>query len=141
MKRYVLDQLFVACVGIVAVIVIPQLFELQVAIFLEVVVLLIYGYLCRRLILLPYDILHGKKNMTVYYGSQVCVENYEFFSKTHCVIWKFYFGCNEKIQLLVPDAVSKDGHIIKHPPDKNQRVKITYYKQSRIMCKWEPLDN
>ncbi len=60
---------------------------------------------------------------------------YEFFRHSYFSDWKFYWGNHQTIHLLAVD-VCPDMYQLKH----GQKVKITYYRLSRILLSCEIID-
>ena len=116
---------------------VPFLFRKGFSWVLELLVVCSWGYICRRIILLPIDLLRGKKTNYAYFSTQCSKENYEFFKNTYCVEWKFRYSNGYTIKLLVPyDMTENDLSIFEQPP-KDKKVKITYLRFSKILLQWE----
>ena len=139
MKQYLLDQAFLVFSAILFMIIIPSFCGPIFTFIFELNILLSFGFLCRRILILPFDLLYGKMTQVVYFSAQTGREELEFFNTPHCCIWKFYYGSNDTLSLLVPVAVTKNEQHYIHCPVKDQRIKITYYRFSRLLCTWEPV--
>lgn len=107
-------------------------------IILECVLIFTWGILCRRVIVLPLDILKGKKE-EIYYFTRMCnVENYEFFRKKYYCEWHLR-SSQKSITILVPVCLSEEDIFECEKPTVNQKIKIKYYSFSKILCSWEVL--
>lgn len=137
MKKYLIDQLLFLLIGIVLIIAIPFVCGPIFAAIFEIVVIFCWGYLCRRILLIPLDCFLGKETKSAFFTTQCGIEEYEFFRGLHCAKWKFYFDKNQTLILLVPDIIitGEGGEI--YSPEKNGKVKITYYKLSKVLLSWE----
>lgn len=87
--------------------------------------------------MLPFDMLSGKKKKTVYFACQGVVQKLEFFKKLYCCEWKFYYGSNDVMTLLVPEAVTEREISSREQPERDMKVIITYYRLSKILCGWK----
>lgn len=93
---------------------------------------------CKYLLLLPLDMLIGKKTDVVYF-SKVCGGiNLEFNKELICPEWCFYCCADKKMQLLLPVSLPKDKLKAMIIPAKDQKLSITYYKLSGLLCYWGP---
>lgn len=72
----------------------------------------------------------------VFWGAKVGIEDFEF-SKLHCCLWKFYYDNNKTLVLLIPVAVSLEEANAVKCPNRDQKVRVTYYRFSKILCCWE----
>ena len=141
MKKYIIDRLVLLALGICFMIYTPYSAGPIFTIIGEITLILSFGILCHRVLLLPLDLIVGKKQAVVYFGYQYCVEDGEMITRKHFVEWKFYYGSNQKICLLAPYAIPKDTLMHPTTPARDQKVKITYYRYSKILCHWEPADD
>ena len=138
MKKYILDQIGVLAIAVGLACIFPRMcrYHFWPTFVLEVMLLPSSGYLCRRILVLPLDIVIGKR-MKVVYFSRVCnVENYEFFPKRYHCEWRFY-SSEGTLKVLVPVALSKEEIQSMHRPKADQKVKVCYYPYSKILCSWE----
>lgn len=140
MKKFLVDQAVFLAFGIVIMIFAPFLYNPIVVAFAEVITAFSWGLLCRRLILLPFDMLSGKKKKKVHFACQGTVQKLEFFKKLYCCEWKFYYGANGVMTLLVPEAVTESEMSGRKHPERDMKVVITYYRLSKILCGWEPAE-
>lgn len=137
MKKFVIDQIVLLMIGIAILILIPVICGPVFTLILEIVCALCWGYLCRRVLVLPFDLVLGKVSKTVYYASQCGVEALEFFKEAKCYIWKFYWEKDKTLSLLVPitPAIEKNNKICL--PKADTKLRITYYRLSNILLCWE----
>ena len=137
MKRFFIDQALLLTVGIAIMMSIPALFAPTAALIMEIMMIAALAILCRRLLLLPLDLIIGKTSKSVYFATQCRVEPLEFFKQAKPCIWKFYFGGNGKLLLLNPNTKGKDGATILDLPPVDVKLNITYYRLSKILVDWE----
>lgn len=136
MKKYILDQALFLAVGIAIIACIPIVCGPFFTLFFEIVVILCWGYLCRRILLLPVDLIIGKATQTAYFATQSGIEDLEFFKNMYCREWKFNLRNGQLLRLLVPIAVAKEEtHKMSLPP-KDLKLRITYFRLSKILLQW-----
>lgn len=136
MKKYIFDHLLVSLIGL-GIIIYLWLHQIPVLTFIfELMTVLSWIGLCWRVLILPLDLFHGKVEKTVYFSGQSQIKEYETF-KRYCFKWKFYYGRNQTISLLVPASVKKDELELIQCPKKDVPIRITYYRFSKILIKWE----
>ena len=75
MKKFLVDQVIFLVIGIAIMILIPTFCGSIFTLIFEIVVTLCWGYLCRRILLLPFDIILGKISETVYFAAQCAIED------------------------------------------------------------------
>lgn len=137
MKRYFVDQAIFLLFGVAIAICIPFICGTISTVIFEIVVVLCWGYLCRRILLMPLDLICGPKTKSVCFSTQVGIEDFEFFKGKHCCEWKFYYGKNETLKLLFP--LEKINDEIERPI-KDEKIDIVYYPFSKILCHWTKRD-
>ena len=136
MKKYVIDQFLFLVVGIAIIALIPLFCGPIFTFIFEVVVILSWTYLCRRILLLPIDLILGKVTRTVYFAAQCSIEDLEFFKNLHCCEWKFNLENGQTLILLVPTAITLQEVDNLVFPQKNVKHKITYFRLSKILLEW-----
>ena len=141
MKRFIIDQLLFLAIGIIIMISIPYFCGSVFTTVTETVVVVCWSYLCRRILLLPFDLLIGKVTQLGYFSCQCGIEDLEFFKDMGCYEWKFFFENNQIFQLLVPTAIKTDNAIRISQPKKNVKLRVTYFRLSRILIDWEIVNN
>ena len=102
-------------------------------------------FLAKEIILLPIDILlgeRGKEEKVLYFWRDLRYINLDFFPKKMTSIWCFIYsekGKNYKVELIMPIALEeKDIERIDRPQIQD-KVRVTYYKWSKIICSWEKI--
>ncbi|MCH5278423.1 MAG: hypothetical protein J1E60_01390 [Christensenellaceae bacterium] len=139
MLIYLLDQALLLIVGVGIIIGIPHFWGPVMTLILESLTILSWGYLCRRILLLPIDLLCGRRAKQVHLVSQQVIDDYEFFRRRCSVEWKLYFGSKGKMFVLVPaSAKRKEIDLIKRS-QKDEYISITYYRFSKILLDWQPI--
>lgn len=111
--------------------------------------ILFYGFLvgsgAKELLLLLIDILlgeRGKEEKVLYFWRDLRYINLDFFPKKMTSIWCFIYsekGKNYKVELIMPIALEeKDIERIDRPQIQD-KVRVIYYKWSKIICSWEKI--
>lgn len=136
MKKLLIDQTLFLAIGIAIMIIIPSFCGPFFTFFFEIVVMLCWGYLCRRILLLPIDLILGKVTQTVYFASQCNVEDLDLIKGVNYYVWKFSFGKNQMLRLLVPIAITKGKACRIDLPPKEVKLRITYFRLSKILLQW-----
>ena len=136
MKKYVIDQFIFLVMGIAIMILIPTFCGPFFTLIFEIAVILSWGYLCRRILFLPFDLILGKVTKTVYFAAQCGIEDLEFFKNTYCCEWKFNLENGQTLRLLVPIAITKKEAYKMVSPQKDVKLRITYFRLSRILLEW-----
>ena len=138
-KKYIIDQMiqlvFFGVVGVVFYHTTSDILWVMLAI--EVLIVCSCSYLLRRVLVFPLDLLFGCIEKDVFF-SQICnIEKYEFFkSKCYCE-WYFYFASKSTLTLLVPVCQTREEILQMDTPSTNQKVRIRYYRYSKILHSWE----
>lgn len=141
MKKFIVDQLLFLAIGIIIMISIPYFCSPVFTVLIETIVVICWGYLCRRILLLPFDLLIGKETQLGYFSCQCCIEDLEFFKDMGCCEWKFFFENNQILKLLVPTAIIMDNASRIPQPAKNIKLRVTYFRLSKILIHWEIINN
>lgn len=137
MKKYILDQSIFLVLGIAIMAFIPIICGSFFSLIFEIAVILCWGYLCRRILLLPFDLILGKVTKTAYFAAQCGIEDLEFFKNTYCCEWKFNLGNGRTLRLLVPISITKtEAYKVVSPP-KDVLLRITYFRLSKIILEWD----
>lgn len=138
MRKYLLDQVLFLIAGIGIMICIPYLCGPVFTYVFEVMVVVSWGYLCRRVLLFPFDLLFGKVTDTGFFIAQLCLVDYEFRKRRHCPEWKFTSG-DKTLVLLVPMAATVEEILKLEQPVKDKKLRITYYRFSKILLSYDPI--
>lgn len=136
-KKLIIDQVLILAAFIAFMTAFRILWGPVNAVVLGIVSILPCVYLCRRILLLPLDLISGEVSQTAYFAVQQGSESLKFFKGTAYWEWKFYFGDHQILLLLVPVAAEgKEEFKIVQPP-KDAKLKITYFRFSKILLEWE----
>ena len=140
MKQYIIDQLFFLVIGIWVMIIIPKMcgYIWFLTILFELMVLLSWGYLCRHVLVFPLDLIFEKKKEEVFFSKISSIDNYEFFMGKFYCEWKFY-SSKGSLKLLVPVALAEKEIYNMCKPDVDQKVRVCYYRFSKILHSWEKI--
>lgn len=135
MKLYLFDRALYLLAGVLILIVSFIFFPPILAVIVGVLVFAFWGIICYRLVLLPVDLAFGRKTELLYFSTQLCLEELEFFKKKYICSWKFHN--NKNLILIVPLSYSKEqiAQIIYPPHDRLLRV--TYYPLSKILISYD----
>lgn len=136
MKKFLIDQLLFLFCGITIAIAIPHLCNPVFSVIFEFVVMFSWGVLCRRILLIPFDLLAGAVTKTAYFSTQHNIEKYEFFKDGFGSICKFYLNSHQTITLLVPNSIEGTSYY-NSLPEKDRKIEITYYRFSKLLLNWE----
>lgn len=141
MKQYVIDQVIQLVVFIVLAVGFYVATSERVLIMLSIEILIIcsFTYLLKRVFVLPIDLIQGVIEQDVYFSSLCNIDKYEFFRKKYYCEWHFYFSAKDTLTLLVPVCQTHEEILQMDSPGTNQKVRICYYKHSKILCSWEVL--
>lgn len=118
------------------IICIPICFGLISTIVLEIIMVLACGFLCRRVLLLPLDIICGQVSETTKFVAQAGVLSYEFKKGIYSPEWKFSNG-KRTVILLLPIAGKLEEINGLDKPQKNALLQIVYYRFSKILLSYE----
>ena len=139
MKKYIADKLILIILGIAFILYFSYTFKFIIALLLDIAIIVLWGLLCKDVLLLPLDVILGKKCKQVYFSSQADVVSYEFF-KRYAVTWNFRFGEKDLIRLLYPISVTKEELSSIKKPLNDQKVIIEYYRFSKILLGWKSVE-
>ena len=137
MKKYIIDQFLFLVMGIAIMILIPIFCGPFFTLIFEIAVILCWGYLCRRILFLPFDLILGKVTQTAYFAAQSGIEDLEFFKNMYCCEWKFNLENGQTLRLLVPIAITPKEAYKLVPPPKDVIHRITYFNLSKILLEWD----
>ena len=143
MTRLIREEMIMLIMGIFFGIFVASQCENKNAIWLLIVLegLLVcsFGFMCRHVLLLPIDLLVNKVENIVYFSKMSNFDEYDLIKngKYYCK-WKFY-SKDGTLEVLVPVELSKEEIFTMHKPEVDQKVKVTYYKYSKILYSWEVL--
>lgn len=136
MKKYILDRLVLMTLLLLGCILSWIIFspiEATISSFILFVCIVIF---CKRVLLIPIDIIVGKKTGCAYFSAIVGGERLLIYKNYHCDLWKFYHGSNTTFILLNRDAnFNKDIFSCK-TPKTNRKLNIAYWKYSGILLNW-----
>ena len=140
MKKWMIDQclFFFIGIGIMGYFLFVFRRRIWFAVLLDAIVLLPLLYVSRRLVLLPIDKLLGKKKEEVIFAARTGAHELQFNREYHCNEWEFRDDNGRSLRLLIPEA-TKDASVTQ--PKKDRRVRIEYYRLSRLLTGWEIIEN
>ena len=144
MKRYFLDQIMQLIIGVLLSIGAANIYLscnvtnipiVKVCLFIYLVVLppIVFAYNSRHIILIPLDLLVGKRTKKMYYSGIAYRDTYEFFRSGAVSILKFYGDGREKLLLISPEMQSKQKEL----PVVNEKVVVEYFAITKILLNWQ----
>lgn len=143
MKRFIIDQTLILASGVGLMICMPLVFDSIFTAVFDIMVATSCGYLGRHALLLPLDLLKGKITEYCYFSAQIGLIDYEFSKGKCCPEWKFRKE-NQTFVLVVPAATmtlqensQEQPHI--EWPMREEKIRITYYRFSKILLSYEPI--
>lgn len=140
MRKFVIDKVLYLLFGIAAGIGI-YVFEryMVLTIIIEAVLIYCLSHQCRQLFALLIDVCEGSVTKEVYLSGRIIYRGYDFFSRGHYSEWQFYYGGSGILRLCVPDT--KNSGLLEEMKNqrRDQKLKVTYYKLSKILISFEPV--
>lgn len=140
MKQYIIDQLIFLILGIWMMSILPWMcgYIIIFTIISELIAILSLSYLCRRILVLPLDLILKKRREEVFFSKVSSINDYEFFKGKYCCEWKFY-SSKGTMEVLVPVALTEEEIHNMEKPLVDQKVRICFYRFSKILYSWEIL--
>ena len=142
MRKFVIDKVLYLLYGIATGIGI-YVFEryMVLTIILEAVIIWCLSDQCRQLFALLIDVCKGSVTKEVYLSGRIIYRGYDFFSRGHYSEWQFYYGGSGILRLCVLDT--KNSGLLEEMKNqrRDQKLKVTYYKSSKILISFEPVCN
>ena len=140
MRKFVIDKVLYLLYGIATGIGI-YVFEryMVLTIIIEAVLIWCLADQCRQLFALLIDVCEGSVTKEVYLSGRIIYRGYDFFSRGHYSEWQFYYGGSGILRLCVPDI--KNSGLLEEMKNqrRDQKLKVTYYKLSKILISFEPV--
>ena len=79
-----------------------------------------------------------KRREEVFFSKVSSINDYEFFKGKYCCEWKFY-SSKGTMEVLVPVALTEEEIHNMEKPLVDQKVRICFYRFSKILYSWEIL--
>lgn len=140
MKRFFLDRLLFMFIGLVFMALIASMESTVIIVVLECAVIFGWGK-CWRLILLPIDLLVGEKIQEDVFVSNSIVFACDVLPHCYYSELLFHYKSGKKMWLQIPRAYideNQEEHLF---PQKAQKLKIRYYRFSKILLEWDYEDS
>ena len=83
MKLYLFDRALYLLAGVLILVVSFIFFPPILAVIVGVLVFAFWGIICYRLVLLPVDLAFGRNTAVLFFSTQLCLEELEFFKKKY----------------------------------------------------------
>ena len=142
MRKFVIDKVLYLLYGIATGIGI-YVFERYMVLtcILETLIIVCLAHQCQPLFALLIDVFKGSVTKEVYLSGRIIYRGYDFFSRGHYSEWQFYYGGSGILRLCVPDI--KNSGLLEEMKNqrRDQKLKVTYYKSSKILISFEPVCN
>ena len=144
LKKYIINQ----SVQLITIIILEIFFYFQTSdiILITLGLELLLGcssvYLLWRIIVFPLDVLHGYVKQEVCFSKMCNIDEYAVygtFKRRYFCEWNFYYSSKGKLTLLVPVCKRYEEIIKMNKPKTDQKVRVYYYKHSKILYSWEEL--
>lgn len=140
MRKFVIDKVLYLLYGIAIGIGI-YVFEryIVLTVIFETILITCLASQCSPLFALLIDVFKGSVTREVYLSGKIISWGYDFFSRGSYTEWKFYYGSNDILKLRVPDI--KNSELLEEMKNqrRDQKLKVTYYKSSKILISFEPV--
>ena len=140
MIYFLLDKMLFLIAGISCILYFSSIFGPITSFVIDCLVIVTWVFLCKPVLLLPFDLILGRKTETCLFSRHVLFGKYDFFRNRYYCIWRFYVK-NDKIDLIVPASLKRNGILSLTEPPKDQTLVITYFRLSKILCSWERMNN
>ena len=142
MRKFVIDKVLYLLYGIAIGIGI-YVFEryMVLTIIFEAVIIWCLSHQCQQLFALLIDVCKGSVTKEVYLSGRIIYRGYDFFSRGHYSEWQFYYGGSGILRLCVLDTKSNELLEEMKNQRRDQKLKVTYYKSSKILISFEPVCN
>ena len=139
MKKFVVDQCLFFIIGLIAMAYFLFLFRkrLWFGLLLDAIVLLPIIYVCRRLIVLPLDMLLGTNTREIRFSAKVGVHELQYARGYYCYEWEFKDESGRSLRLMIPEATKADSIT---QPKKDRMMRIGYYRLSKLLMSWEIIE-
>ena len=142
MRKFVIDKVLYLLYG-VAIGIGLYVFEryIVLTVIFETILITCLASQCSPLFALLIDVFKGSVTREVYLSGKIISWGYDFFSRGSYTEWKFYYGSNNILRLRVPDI--KNSELLEEVKNlrRDQKLKVTYYKLSKILISFEPVCN
>lgn len=142
MKKFVMEFFSRILLGIVVAAFVflycKSKISLSGALGILILFLILWGYYCRSILLLIFDVLKGPKTEIVYFNQMRTVRRCQIFSWQYYTIWQFYTS-NQAILCLVNPQILKIEDVFKNLPSSNQKMHVEYYRLSKIIKSYKIL--
>lgn len=140
MRKFVIDKVLYLLYGI-AIGIGLYVFEryIVLTVIFETILITCLASQCSPLFALLIDVFKGSVTREVYLSGKIISWGYDFFSRGSYTEWKFYYGSNDILRLRVPDI--KNSGLLEEMKNqrRDQKLKVTYYKSSKILISFEPV--
>ena len=139
MKKYVANQIIGLTICCAPWLFLLYIYEGHKYYIVLVIFFLIFfqscAYFCKPTLLLPLDLLTGEVERTAYFSRMSIGSGYDFSKKNFCE-WKFY-SSKGTLEVIVPVALTEDEICTMERPQVDQKVKVRYYRFSKLLRSWE----
>ena len=135
-KNYVVDRLLIVAFYVFLCVLSWIIFDRATAIVITITSCMGSVLMCYRVLLIPIDLLIGRKTEYAIFLRIVGVERIEVSTKSYCMEWKFDSENHNTLYLLNPEAYSFEDVYDCPFPDKERKTKISYLKLSKILLSW-----
>ena len=93
--------------------------------------------LIKHMLVFPLDLKNGHIEKDMYFKAVSNVTEYELLLKRFYCRWYFNLPSGEKLTLIIPVCIMEEEIDLLNTPLCNQKVKVCYYRYSKIVCSWK----
>lgn len=142
MKKYIIDKIIVLLFGLFSIVFLFIYIHGPLFIMVPIMIFIAYVFvkLSKNVAFIPIDCILGAREEYMFFVS--CVNRYdnEIFNETYYRELKFIYGGNDKLFLIIPEAISIEESYKSELPPTKTKLKVRYYKLSKLLISWEEFD-
>lgn len=139
MRTLLLDKIITLFTGLGIIICRSMILERELFSLSSLVIILVFAFFCRELLLCPIDTIIGKQTIICRFKKVSETGTYLFFRKRCYERWTFYNG-SQVINVTNPVSCSKGELPTMEIPAEGAMVRISYYRLSKLLCDWEMVE-
>ena len=133
MREYIFDQILVLIIGLCVVCLLPTFCGPIFTLVFEMIAVFCWWMLCKRVLLLPLDLILGKKVDLLYFSNYQNVDKLELFRNKYYFEWKFYTHDKQSVVLINPHVFPEENIHSQQSLAEDKLLEVHYYRLSKIM--------
>lgn len=138
MKSFIIDKMIMLLIGTVFALIIPHLFGPISSAILIILIIIIWGFRCKQILLLPFDLLIKRKVKKGHFSTWCFIQRYDvlqmYYSEAR------FIDKNNEVDIIIPTCCSQAEKVMDLLPPKDRTVIIEYYPLSKILIQWRLID-